>query len=162
MNKTMKTVVGAFVGACLLAGCSSTPPLPTKTGKPDVTIQADKEAVFNALTDELLTEGYMLRSVNDTKDIAVYVIQHPEMMIVWEEMPVDERVNVNLVKVSAGVRMLGSIAYIAYPGTGQERVVQGPGFSAMEQAAKDNQKLYSIFLRVQQKLEQPSGTDNTE
>ena len=148
-------VVGLAVGLYLLAGCASTPPLPTKTGKPDVTIQASKDAIFEALTNELLTGGYMLRSVNETKDIIVYVIQHPKMMIVWEEMPVDERVLVNLVQTSTGVRMLGSISYIAYPGSGQQRVIKEPiGFtSPIEQEAIDNQKLYAVFLKVQQNLE---------
>ena len=156
MKKLMiMLVVGIVVVTCLVAGCATTPPLPTKTGKPDVTIQASKDAIFEALTDELLTEGYMLRSVNETKNIILYVIQHPKMMIVWEEIPVDERVTVNLVNTSKGVRMLGSISYIAYPGTGQQRVVkEGSGFTtAIEQEAIDNQKLYAIFLKVQQNLE---------
>jgi len=153
MRKILMTVVVLILGTCFLAGCATTPPLPTKTGKPDVTIQASKEAVFNSVTDELITMGYMLRDVNETKDIVVYVIQHPKMMIVWEDMPVDEKVTVNLVQTSTGVRMLGSISYIGYPGTPQQRVVKGPGFSATELAAKDNQKLYNIFLKVKQNLE---------
>jgi hypothetical protein len=153
MKKIMMMVVGLVVGACLLAGCATAPPLPTKTGKPDVTIQASKAAVFDTITDELLTEGYMLRNVNETKDIAIYFIHHPKMQVIWEEMPVDERVTVNFVQTSTGVRMLGSIVYIAYPGTDRERVVHGPGFAGTDQAGRDNQKLYNVFLKVQHNIE---------
>lgn len=150
---TIMTVIGLVAGACLLAGCATAPPLPTKTGKPDVTIQASKAAVFDTVTNELLNEGYMLRSVNETKDIIVYSIHHPKMQVIWEDMPVDERVTVNLVQTSTAVRMIGNITYVAYPGTGQERVVHGPGFAGTGQESRDNQKLYNLLLKVQQNLE---------
>lgn len=154
MKKIISSVTILLISALFLAGCAdTTPPLPTKTGKPDITIQADKEAVFNSLTDELITAGYMLKSVNETKDIAVYVIQHQKMMIVWEEMPVDELATINLVNTSSGVRLLGSISYIGYPGTNMQRVVSGPGFVESETKARDNLKLYNIFLQVKSVLE---------
>lgn len=149
--KNILMTVAVVVLFC--AGCATIPPLPTKTGKPDVTIQASKEAIFNSVTNELITMGYMLREVNENKDIIAYVIQHPEMMIVWTDMPVDEKVTINLVQTTEGVRMLGSISYIGYPGTDNQRVVKGPGFSEAELRATDNQKLHNVFLRVKRNLE---------
>jgi hypothetical protein len=152
MKKIMMTVAGLVVGAFLLAGCATAPPLPTKTGKPDVTIQASKSTVFDALTAELLNNGYMLRSVNETKDIAIYFIQHRDMPLPgWQSAPVDERVTVNFVQTSTGVRVLGGIAYIAYPGSGREHVVR-PGYFHDEEG-QANHRLYNSFLRVQQNLE---------
>jgi hypothetical protein len=153
MKKIIMAVLGLFIGASLLSGCASAPPLPTKTGKPDVTIQASKEAIFDALTDELLTAGYTLKSVNETKDIAIYFIYHLEMPLDgWERGPTEERLTVNLIKTSAGVRMLGSLVYVAYPGTDLERVVV-PGYLDYDAAGHTNQKIYDLFLTVQHNLE---------
>ncbi len=147
MRKIIMAVVGLVIGACLLSGCATAPPLPTKTGKPDVTIQADKEAIFDALTDELLTAGYTLGNVNETKDIAVYVIQYPNLRYSGVDVPVDERATVNFVRTSTGVRVLGSVAYITAAG-----VVQG--WPAIDQKiAIANSNLYSILLKVQENLE---------
>ena len=163
MLKKQLLVVGSVVGACLLAGCETVPPVPTRTGKPDVTIQASKTAIFDAVTNELLNAGYMLRNVNETKDILVYFIHYPSMLIVWEEMPVDKRVTVNLVQTPAGVRMLGDTAYVAYPGTGREHVVSGPGFStAADNVVRNNHTIYNLFLRVQRNLEADRVTPEAE
>ena len=141
------------VAACFLAGCATAPPLPTKTSKPDIIIQAGKSAIFDALTAELLDNGYMLRSVNETKDIAIYFIQHRDMPLPgWESAPVDERVTVNFVQTSTGIRVLGGIAYIAYPGTGNERVVR-PAYLDYDEEGWANHRLYNALLKVQQNLE---------
>lgn len=152
MKKIIMAVVGLVIGACLLSGCATAPPLPTKTGKPDITIQASKGAIFDALTDELLTAGYMLKSVNEAKDIAIYFIHHPAMPLPgWESAPTEERVTVNFIQTSTGVRILASLSYIAYPGTGNERVVR-PGYFH-DEAGQTNQKIYNLFQKVQHNLE---------
>lgn len=154
----MKTILMAFmaliVTASLIGGCATAPPpIPTKTSKPDITIQASKSAIFDALTSELLDNRYMLKSVNETKDIATYFIQHRDLPLPgWESAPVEERVTVNFVQTPKGVRVLGGIAYIAYPGTVQERVVR-PGYLDYDKEGWDNHRLYNALLKVQKLLE---------
>lgn len=148
MKKIWTTFFRLIVAGCLLAGCATAPPpLPTKTGKPDLTIQANKAAVFEAVTDEMLTAGYTLMNVNETKDIALYVIQYPDLRYSGVDKPVDERATVNFVQTSTGVRVLGTVSYVTVSG-----VVQGwPSINQKIDSA--NRNLYKILLKVQNNLE---------
>ena len=138
---------------CFLSGCASAPKLPTPTGKPDITIQSSPAAIFDALTSALLDRGYMLRSVNEDKTIAVYSINHREMPLPgWETAPTDQRATVNFVQTSAGVRVLGTLEYIAYPGTGHARRVT-PHYLDYDAEGWANHGLYDAFLKVKQTLE---------
>lgn len=121
MKNIMIAIFGLIVAGCLLAGCATAPrQLATKSGKPELTIQANKAAVFEAVTDAMLTAGYMLMNVNETKDIALYVIQYPHLKYSAVDRPVDQRATVNFVQTSTGVRVLGSVSYVTASG-----VVQG-------------------------------------
>lgn len=154
MKKILLSVVVLVTVACLLAGCATAPPVPTHTGKPDVIIQSSQSAVFDALTAELLDNKYMLRSVNEAKSIAIYSINHRDMPIGgWVNAPVDQRAIVNFVQTSAGVRVSGTIEYIAYPGTGQARVIS-PAYLDYDAEGWANQQLYNSFLRVKQTIEE--------
>ena len=148
MKKIRIALLVLIVAGYLLAGCATAPPPPpTKTGKPDVTIQANKAAVFDAVTDELLTAGYTMMNVNETKDIALYVIQYPNLKYSGVDSPVDERATINFVQTSTGVRVLGSVSYVTASG-----VVQGwPGIDYKIAVANGN--LYNILLKVQNNLE---------
>ena len=71
----------------------------------------------------------------------------------WETAPVDQRAFVNFVQTPAGVRVLGTIEYIAYPGSSQARVIS-PAYLDYDAEGWANQQLYNSFLRAKQTIEE--------
>lgn len=121
----------SFLCACLaasmiLAGCVITPApsLQTPSGKPEVTIHgAAKKETIDALANEMLTNGYNIREINDYA--AVFTKRYTSSSYKdgnWTRIPKERRVTFNAVDTPQGVRVVATMEVFTHPGKPMEKI----------------------------------------
>jgi hypothetical protein len=127
-KRVFKAFTGVIVLSALLSGCAPVEPLPTPTGKPEVTIpDVTKKEALDALTDIMIAKGYITKTITD--DNAVYYKRTHELYAappfrgrwgfrLWgkrhDKLP-EARVSYDITETREGVRIVAIMKMILHP-----------------------------------------------
>lgn len=117
----------------MATGCATIKPLPTPSGRPEVTIpNVTKKQVIDTLTNRMINKGYQLSSVNDYVVVFNKKVDSFMAGVIYgsryDSTPA-ARVSYNLVETDAGIRVIVTLEVVTNPGSAFERVTdlsQGP------------------------------------
>ncbi|MBW1953568.1 MAG: hypothetical protein JRI66_10875 [Deltaproteobacteria bacterium] len=138
----MFRLVGLF--SCLLlfiAACAPTL-MNTPTGGPEAFFQnASREEVINALTDEMIMQGYQTKSITDYTLVFGKEEKSGAGQIFYgsrfNPFP-EQRVTYTLLKLPEGIRVVATVKLVTNPGSGYEKATD---FTYGWNYAKDVQRI---------------------
>lgn len=120
----------------LLAACAAVMPLPTASGRPEVTIaNVPKRLVADRITAELIGQGHALRQQNDYALVFDKRIEGFGAAVAYgsryDATPAG-RLTFNLVDVPGGVKVYGRFDVVTNPGSGFERLTDATAANAAD------------------------------
>jgi hypothetical protein len=123
MNKSFFPFLLSFL---FLAGCATTKPLNTPSGKPDITIpNVSKKQVTDALVGQMLTQGFNFKSSSDYNIVFIEAMDsfcEKSLLGSGCNVTPEHRASFMLDESSAGVRIVLTNQVITNPGSAFERV----------------------------------------
>lgn len=127
----MKIPTMVCAGIVMLSGCAAPQPLPTASGKAEVTIKAPKARIQGALTNVLINAGASIQQVTEffvvggkrTDSVGKSLFFGSK----YDSIP-EDRIRFDIVEMPEGVRVVATCMIVTNPGGGFENVTtMNPG-----------------------------------
>lgn len=110
----------------VVAGCAPIQPLPTPSGRPEITIPGvARKQVVDVLVADLLSHGLQVRKVDEYSAVFAKRDDSFGAAVVYGSRynaTPEARITFNFVEVGGAVRVFCSAAMVTNPGSGHERI----------------------------------------
>jgi len=146
-----------MAAVCLMSACVVVPPLPTRSGKPEVVFtgkHVTKKKIVDRMAYYLTSEGYKIKQVDDYS--AVFVRHSSSWRYVGNQSfqeQHDEQVTLNTFDSEIGIEAVGAVETVSYTHDGrpltQDHSFYGP----------KAQWLFDLLLKIKADLEGTVGQE---